>query len=671
MLIRWQPTATVTVSENGYLASSVMGGYQSTTTNYSEKFRNYKLIYTEFYADKDASTDIKLYNIIYLCTPSTSDLARIGDYAIERNKVIGMLIDIENKKVQIFRNNVLYSETSVNFDGDYRLYFQLLVAHSCTCYINSGQKPFVYPKSGAVSLQDYYTFAQKMLVFSNGEYKKYDGANWQTVTSSAPTEQDYLNGMDIETMTLNTNILRKLNDFKPKLYFYADDLNQQTATLDIKANYCPLDELKDPELLLWTDDTNATYQLKNSAAPKPKLVIPLKDTKILGTLQNFNISSTENGTNIIPKMTSNTTPSPYVVSASSIWDATYDAWKAFNGTNTDATDCWATANNVRTGWIMVDFNTPKVISQYTITSRTGASVTETPKKWTFEGSNNNADWIILDTKTNEINWALNQKRAYQFMNITPYRYYRLNIAENNGNVILSIGEIEMMESKIKIICSNDSGLTWQSYKSSWQIVDSKNLTNVKNNGMTCAELNAIPKNQWQEFCSKGIIRFAYYLEQSSYLEQVVISGLSSTQNLTIDTPTLNSLTIIYDELDKKYSGLMFMDTSQKYYSTSIGEILKYLDMGTMIAGQTSLDIQVKLTNTYPFDVKNIRLWPEHNISGLTIEMSKTNQPFVGQPKLTFDQLLFDQVVDFYIRLTVDPSAQSGGTFDIRVHAEPV
>ncbi|MCM3274523.1 hypothetical protein, partial [Paenibacillus elgii] len=76
--------------------------------------------------------------------------------------------------------------------------------------------------------------------------------------------------------------------------------------------------------------------------------------------------------------------------------------------------------------------------------------------------------------------------------------------------------------------------------------------------------------------------------------------------------------------------------------------------------------------TYPFDVKNIQLWPEHNINGLTIEISKSNQPFVGQSSLTLDQLPFDQVVDFYIRLTVDPSAQAGGgNFDIRVHAEPV
>ncbi|MCM3274380.1 hypothetical protein, partial [Paenibacillus elgii] len=133
------------------------------------------------------------------------------------------------------------------------------------------------------------------------------------------------------------------------------------------------------------------------------------------------------------------------------------------------------------------------------------------------------------------------------------------------------------------------------------------------------------QDQWKAISPNGRFRFAYYLEQDSLENTLKVNSLSSTQSLTIDTPTLNSLTVIYDELDKKYSGLMFMDTSQKYYSTSIGEVLKYLDMSTMIAGQTSLEIQVKLTNTYPFDVKNIQLWPEHNINGLTIEISKSNQ----------------------------------------------
>jgi hypothetical protein len=224
---------------------------------------------------------------------------------------------------------------------------------------------------------------------------------------------------------------------------------------------------------------------------------------------------------------------------------------------------------------------------------------------------------------------------------------------------------------LRVVASSNAGMTWKSYKSGvWNIVDITNLSNIKDNGMTAEELNSLDESKLLELSPNGKFRLAYYLEQNDLDEQLLINSLSSVEKITTSTPTLNSLTIIYDELDKKYSGLMFMDTLNQYYSTSFGEILKYLDMGTLIAGQTSFDVKVKLTNTYPFDVQNVQLWAEHNIEGLTVEFSKTNNPFIGEQSLTYNQRLnFDEVIEFYIRLTVDPTAKVGGNFDIRVTAE--
>ncbi|WP_081481732.1 discoidin domain-containing protein [Paenibacillus elgii] len=435
-----------------------------------------------------------------------------------------------------------------------------------------------------------------------------------------------------------------------------------------------------PELLVWTDDTNPAFQLKTAAIPKPKLVMPIQDLNIKGDLKNFTLSANVNEVysgNIIPLMTSNTAPSPYVASASSVHSANYDAWRAFNGG--DGTTYWTPGNGIKSGWIKIDLTVPKIISQYSIKANHQYGYVDSPKDWTFEGSNNDKDWVILDTRLNETNWINSERRVFTLRNSSGYRYYRLNVSSINSvgpGDNLMINKIEMMElistPILRTIVSSDSGETWNTFRSnSWQPVTISSLSNVKQNGMTYSEINSLTQDQLKALSPNGRIRFAYYLEQDILESTLKVNSLSSTQNVTTDTPTLNSLTIIYDELDKKYSGLMFMDTSQKYYSTSIGEVLNYLDMGTMIAGQTSLDIQVKLTNTYPFQLKNVRLWPEHSINGLTIEMSKSNQPFVGQSSLTFDQLPFDQVVDFYIRLTVDPSAQAGGNFDIRVHAEPV
>ncbi|MCM3273913.1 discoidin domain-containing protein [Paenibacillus elgii] len=162
-------------------------------------------------------------------------------------------------------------------------------------------------------------------------------------------------------------------------------------------------------------------------------------------------------TNSIPKMTSNTTPSPFVVTASSVYSATFDAWKAFNGTISEVNDCWVSANGLKNGWIKFDFNAPKAICNYAIVNRNySTAISTAPKDWTFEGSNNDSDWVTLDVRSNETNWLISQRRTYSFPNNTKYRYYRLNITSNNGEAFIAIGYIEMMESILANIYS-DSG----------------------------------------------------------------------------------------------------------------------------------------------------------------------------------------------------------------------
>jgi len=226
---------------------------------------------------------------------------------------------------------------------------------------------------------------------------------------------------------------------------------------------------------------------------------------------------------------------------------------------------------------------------------------------------------------------------------------------------------------LKIVVSTDNGVSWKSYKSNfWDNVNIANLNDVKNNGMSVEGLNSLTEQEWKQLSSKNNIKIAFYLEQDSSSDLLSIDSMSVTELLTISSPKINNIIIIYDELDKKYSGLMFMDTSQQYYSTSFGEILKYLDFGTMISGQTSLDVKVYLTNTLPFDVKNIRIYPEYNIDGLTVELSKTNLPFIAESELFYDQVLgFDEVIEFYVRLTTDKNKVGGGTFDIKVKADAV
>lgn len=226
---------------------------------------------------------------------------------------------------------------------------------------------------------------------------------------------------------------------------------------------------------------------------------------------------------------------------------------------------------------------------------------------------------------------------------------------------------------VRVAASGDGGQTWKSFKNgNWIDVELIGQDKIRYYWMSPEDIESITGEEWRQLNSDQNIRLAYYIRQDDIDLTVKIDSLVSNEIATIETPTLSSLTIVYNELDRKYSGLMFMDTTQEYYSTSFGEIIKYLDMGTLIAGQTSFDINVKLTNTYPFDVRNIFVWSEHDIEGLTVELSKSNNPFIPEKSLLFEQVLrFDEVIDFYVRLKVDSIAEKGGNFDIKVSAEQV
>jgi hypothetical protein len=145
----------------------------------------------------------------------------------------------------------------------------------------------------------------------------------------------------------------------------------------------------------------------------------------------------------IPVMTSNTTPSG-IASASSEYNATFSAWKAFDNVN-DAYG-WMTSNGVTTGWLAYEFLNPIIVGKYTLTCYSGTTASRMPKDWTFEGSNDGVNWTVLDIRKGEVGWSASEKRSYEFENDVPYQKYRINITANNGDSnYLSISDMEMME----------------------------------------------------------------------------------------------------------------------------------------------------------------------------------------------------------------------------------
>jgi hypothetical protein len=149
--------------------------------------------------------------------------------------------------------------------------------------------------------------------------------------------------------------------------------------------------------------------------------------------------------NLVPTMTSNTAPKG-IASASSEYSSDYFAWKAFDKIKgSGPASGWASSEGVNTGWLQYEFENPTIINKYKVTSR-GTSVGESPKNWTFEGSNDGFvdDINTLHTVIDETNWSQAETREFSFINFTKYKMYRLNINSNNGFAsYVVVQELEM------------------------------------------------------------------------------------------------------------------------------------------------------------------------------------------------------------------------------------
>ncbi|QWU14465.1 hypothetical protein SAMN04487895_101775 [Paenibacillus sophorae] len=150
--------------------------------------------------------------------------------------------------------------------------------------------------------------------------------------------------------------------------------------------------------------------------------------------------------NLIPTMTSNTTPSG-IVSASSFWtnDPRYDAWKAFEPL-TSADYAWYSGAMPTVGSpqdIAYDFGSPKKIGMFRITAPTNTNAS--PKTFTFEGWDG-SQWIVIQSYSLGTSWSAGEKKTFYANNSEFFNKYRINITANDGNTSYTgISYLEMSE----------------------------------------------------------------------------------------------------------------------------------------------------------------------------------------------------------------------------------
>ena len=147
--------------------------------------------------------------------------------------------------------------------------------------------------------------------------------------------------------------------------------------------------------------------------------------------------------NLIPAMTSNTSPSG-VAKASSEKSSTEAAYKAFDHLSTGTGTYWYTST-LGSAWLEYDFVVAKKITKYALLTDDNMT-TVLPKSWTFEAWDSTQNkWIVLDTQSN-ISWTKNERKEFMFQNTNPYNNYRINVASSYySDYPICIRELEMME----------------------------------------------------------------------------------------------------------------------------------------------------------------------------------------------------------------------------------
>ncbi len=150
-------------------------------------------------------------------------------------------------------------------------------------------------------------------------------------------------------------------------------------------------------------------------------------------------------TSVVPIMTADNAPSPYVASTSFTQYPGQYAFYAFDG-NPD-TVSHSDANPALPATFNIDLgaNNGRVVTSYDYAPQM-TYATRCPKDWLFQGSNDGINWTTLDARTNYTGWVSNISPSFfSFTNTKAYRYYRIHVTATNGDAYLTTSGITLYE----------------------------------------------------------------------------------------------------------------------------------------------------------------------------------------------------------------------------------
>ncbi|PFK11111.1 halomucin [Bacillus cereus] len=141
----------------------------------------------------------------------------------------------------------------------------------------------------------------------------------------------------------------------------------------------------------------------------------------------------------------------------------------------------------------------------------------------------------------------------------------------------------------------------------------------------------------------------------------------------LDEKYLNGSPYLKKHRPSKLPILGFRNEIGLYYTDEAGNILRYLEYGTLVAGSTSEAYPVWLQNNADFPVKDMKVWvdPPTVKPGITVQLSLSNNPFVPVDEIPFSGTIpIGDARQFYIRFLSEVTVTEGGTFDMKAKASP-
>lgn len=259
-----------------------------------------------------------------------------------------------------------------------------------------------------------------------------------------------------------------------------------TANTTTWTNYT--EELDRPGGGTWSlsdlDDLQVVIGLKqiDAQARCTQIYLQVNYSTPVASIAATNLSSGEHTLDIIYDVSANTTDI-CVGGVASASDAVAGG-AASNAFDDNTATYWNI--NASSGWLQYDLGSgnDKVALKYTLIDRIGVHA-NAPLDWTFLGSNNGVDWTTLDTQTGIGGWVNEVAKIFTFSNSTSYRYYRIDITDNNGGAYTSIAEMEIMQPTFQIMVD---GITEDASLDVTSVPDnSSNLQFFINNGMPYVE----------------------------------------------------------------------------------------------------------------------------------------------------------------------------------------